>query len=46
MMHVWEYARDRGLLIVSKDNDFRQPQPSPGASAEGNLARGGQRGYE
>lgn len=21
---VWEYARDNGLTIVSKDNDFRQ----------------------
>lgn len=21
---VWEYARDRGLVLVSKDNDFRQ----------------------
>ena len=21
---IWEYARDHGLTIVSKDNDFRQ----------------------
>ena len=22
--HIWDYARDSGFVIVSKDNDFRQ----------------------
>jgi predicted nuclease of predicted toxin-antitoxin system len=21
---IWEYARDQGMMILSKDNDFRQ----------------------
>jgi predicted nuclease of predicted toxin-antitoxin system len=40
---IWEYARDRGMMILSKDNDFRQlsflhgPPPKVAWLAVGNA---------
>ena len=35
---IWNYARNNGFAIVSKDSDFRERSALEGFSAEGDLA--------
>lgn len=34
---VWNYARNNGFMIVSKDSDFHQRSPPIGFTAESHL---------
>jgi hypothetical protein len=40
---VWDFAREHGYVIVSKDSDFRQYRIPLRRTAEGDLGTDGQR---
>lgn len=43
---IWDYARDHGLTIVSKDSDFHQAQLPQGLASEGHLDSAGKLYYD